>query len=139
MGTTQQRQHKEVHRWTEKRFHCMTQVLTVIQVLDKSESKPKTIFDLRMLFQLELSIAGASRLDDNNSIGICATGVPNATMEICEEANNTAFNKTINTKYCSMISCVTESTTYIFPRHSKDSGKTLEKAQFSWTLTTTTV
>ena len=49
---------------------------------DESEPKQKTIFELNLLFQLKLSIAGAVRMDNNNSIGTCTTEVINATIEI---------------------------------------------------------
>ena len=73
-----------------------------------------------MLFQLKPSTAGASGIDNNNSIGTCQTGITNATIKIYEEVNNTTFNKIINTKDCSIISGVTEFTTEKTPR--KGSG-----------------
>ena len=56
---------------------------------DESESKPKTVFDLKMLFQLKPSTAAASGMNNNNSIGTCQTDLTNNTTEIQEEANNT--------------------------------------------------
>ena len=63
-------------------------------------------------------------MDDNNSIGTCATGLTNATVEIYEEANNTAFNKIMDTEECTVTSGVTEATTYTSPPYSKDSDAT---------------
>ena len=63
----------------------------------ENESKQKTVFYLNLLFQLSPSTAGAAGMDDNNSIGTCATGVTNATTEILQEANNTASTKIIDT------------------------------------------
>ena len=67
---------------------------------DESESKPETVFDFRMLFQLKPSTAGALRMNNNNSIGTCQTGKTNATMEMYEKANNIAFNKIMDTEDC---------------------------------------
>ena len=94
---------------------------------DESDQKPKTKFDLRMLFQLKPSIAGASGIDNHNLIRTRATCLTNTTMEIYEEVNNTEFNKTFDTEDCTVISGVTESTTYTSPPHSKDSDATSGK------------
>ena len=67
-------------------------------------------------FALQHSHYAAIGKNGHNSIETCATGLTNTTMEICEEANTTEFNKIIHTKDCTVISGVTESTTYTSPQ-----------------------
>ena len=58
---------------------------------DEDEPKPKTTFDLRLIFNLTRSLAGAGKMDDQNSIGTNATGVSNATQQILAETIGTRF------------------------------------------------
>ena len=62
---------------------------------DKSESKPKIVFDLEMLFQLKSNTAGSSGMDNNNSIETCQTSITNTTMEIHEETIELYFDQIV--------------------------------------------
>ena len=59
---------------------------------DEDELNPKTTFDLRLLFNLTPSLAGAGGMDDQNSIGTNATGTSNATQLILEGGIDARFD-----------------------------------------------
>ena len=63
-------------------------------------------------------------MDNNNSIGTCATRATNATTDILREVNDTAFDQIIDTDHNTVVSAVTESTNYASPQHSKESSIT---------------
>ena len=92
---------------------------------DEDKSKPKTTFDLGLLFQLTPSIVGAGGMDDHNPIGTNAMGVTNATLNILEEATTTKFeiievdNSTVN-------SALTETTLNTPPQQPEDLNVNLE-------------
>ena len=59
---------------------------------DEDEPRPKPTFDLKMIFNLTPSLAGAGGMDDQNSIGTNATGTSNATQLILEGAIDARFD-----------------------------------------------
>ena len=97
---------------------------------DEDEPKQKTVLDLNLLISTITKHNRYSGMDDNNSIGTCATGLPNAITEILQEANYTAFDQIINTDHSTVVSAVIESTHYASPQHSKDSCVTLGNGLF---------
>ena len=65
-------------------------------------------------------------MDNHNSIGTCATSLTNATVEIYEETNNTAFTEIIDVDESTVVSALTEATSYISQKHLKDSRVNLD-------------
>ena len=59
---------------------------------NEDEPRPKPSFDLKMIFNLTPSLAGAGGMDDQNSIGTNATGTSNATQLILEGGIDARFD-----------------------------------------------
>ena len=59
-------------------------------------------------------------MDDNNSIGTCATGGTNATREILQEVQDTKFDRIIETDQSTVVSAMTTFTTVATPQHSNE-------------------
>ena len=113
----------------EKHFQHRMEVSKATQVPTKRMSQ-STVFDLDKLFQLSPSIAGAAGMDDNNSIGTCATGATNATMDILREVKDKEFDQIIDTNHNTVVSAITQSTNYASPQHSKEPSITLGNQSF---------
>ena len=61
-------------------------------------------------------------MDNNNSIGTCATGATNATRDILQEVQDTGFNLIIETDQSTVVSAMTTFTTVASPQHSNETS-----------------
>ena len=92
---------------------------------DEDEPKPKSTFDLGLLFQLTPNLADAGGMDDHNSIETNTTGVTNATQQILEEAISTRFDS-IELDDSTVTSALTNHTLYTPPQKPKELNVNLE-------------
>ena len=92
---------------------------------DEDEPKPKTTFDLRLIFNLTRSLAGAGKMDDQNSIGTNATGVSNATQQILAETIGTRF-ECIDLDGSTVTNAITDQTLTTPPQQPRNLNANLE-------------